>query len=84
MLIAYMRGNKGVNKKRAADLIARSSLTGAYEAFLKAGMDEDPTPPQSETPETSGSSGSGSSSGDGSKTSSDAQDEIPGITGTIE
>lgn len=84
MLVAYLRGNKGLPKKRAADIIANSNIMGAYEAFLAAGMEEDPTRPQESNPTSESSSGNGSDSGDDSTKNSDEPEETPDSTGISE
>lgn len=88
MVVAYMRGNRGVKRHKAELVIGNSNLIEAYEAMVVAGAAEDPTEPQkSEQPTPvlpSSSDRSGSSSGSDSEKSSDAPEETPEATGTSE
>ncbi len=84
MLVAFLRGNKGTPKNKAVALIETSNLVSAYEAFLDAGMEEDPTPTQESEITAESSSGNGSDSGESSQMSLIEPDTSPVLTGTIE
>lgn len=84
MIVAYMRGNRGVKRNKAEVVIGKSNLMDAYEAFIDAGGEEDPTEAQktSESSEASSasSSGNGAASGSDSDASSAAEMTIPAST----
>ena len=81
--IAYMRGNPKVNRKRAEQIADEMDLIAAYEAVVKAGIDQDPTSPQPNEVTDESSVGSGDGSGDDStKSSSSPPEETPALTGT--